>query len=448
MAHPRLTLPEETTVTDKKELDGTGAKRLLATWQALQGGGLAVGQEAQRLANELKAAPLTRLGLVDVRGLSDEALDFGRIAGMALDVMALRAPEPLPSAAPSMAKIQPSLFDLFAKLFSALTGRAFELVANTQEIKERLTKRFEHEFDAVAQATNSAVNELAAFYDSHGVALFNHAKTLGGMRLVTGGQRSFGPSALNAVRITGLYADTQLVPDPVYPYLAANLNLNAKHLQLAITLFHILQLRPLVDAELPVPPVFVFPSFEEGLEQRDAHTKLGIERLALRMVAPCCDGTVASIDDLFEYAEKHGDPFAQSLLANGLFIPPGGAVRQQLGVEEAARAYIAGLEGMRSAKMLEAMKAMPTGVLLLNGVIERIRPHFHLLENASELGAQPLLSQPAHWHYFEKCAQLNAEDLRRKSVLSEQAFQTLRAVQDDSLSWLAKISVDTLKDHI
>jgi hypothetical protein len=94
------------------------------------------------------------------------------------------------------------------------------------------------------------------------------------------------------------------------------------------------------------------------------------------------------------------------------------------------------------------MKALPTGVLLLNGVLERLRPHYHLLENARELGAQPLLSQPVHWHYFEKCAQTNAEDLRRKNVLSEQAFQTLRAVQDDSLSWLATIPVQTLTELI
>lgn len=71
---------------------------------------------------------------------------------------------------------------------------------------------------------------------------------------MTGGQRTFGPSALNAVRITGLYADTQLIPDPIYPFVGSNLSLNAVHLQLAIQLFYVLRLRPLVEAELPVPP--------------------------------------------------------------------------------------------------------------------------------------------------------------------------------------------------
>ncbi len=60
------------------------------------------------------------------------------------------------------------------------------------------------------------------------------------------------------------------------------------------------------------------------------------------------------------------------------------------------------------------------------------------------MGAQPLLSQPVHWHYFEKISLASAMELRSKDILSEQAFQTLRSIQDDSLSWLANIPVATL----
>lgn len=435
-------------MTHRKEIDASTAERLLATWRALRDGKLKVAPQFRELAEEFMTAPLTMVGLVDTRRLSERALSFGRTSGMALGFMGQREPEPLPPSSLPMAEAQTELFRLFAQLFAALTGRAVELIANEQEIKDRMLWRLEHEPDAMAEAANTASDELAAFYSANAVKLFQHAKTLGGMRLLTGGQRTFGPSALNAVRITGLYADTQLLPDPVHPFLSADLHLNAKHLQLAHALFYVLQLRPLVDAGLPVPPVFVFPSFEEGLEEHDAHTKHGMEQLAVRMVAPLCDGTVTSVGELFEYASKHGDLLAPALLASGLFIPPGAQPDQRLGVPEAVQAYIAALEGVRSEEMVARMKTLPTGVLLLNGVLERVRPHYHLLENATELGAQPLLSQRAHWHYFEKCAQANAEDLRRKSVLSEQAFQTLRAVQDDSLSWLATIPVQTLTELI
>jgi len=439
----------EKTMTDENEFDVNAAQKLLYTWRALGEGQLKVAPEYRELAQEFMAAPLTMLGLVDTSRLSEKALSFGRSAGLALRFMDQREQDQQPpSPSLSTAETQPELFRLFAQLFAALTGRAFDLIATEREIKDVMLWRLKHEPDAMAKAANAAADELAAFYNVNAIKLFQHAKTLGGMRLVTGGQRTFGPSALNAVRITGLYADTQLVPDPIHPFLAADLHLNAKPLQLALALFHVLQLRPLVDAGLPVPPVFVFPSFEESLEERDAHTIKGMEQLAVRMLTPLCNGSVTSVDELFEYAKTHGEPFAQALLADGLFIPPGGQPGQQLGVSEAVTAYITALEGVRSEKVLAAMKNLPPGVLLLNGVLERVRPHYHLLENASELGAQPLLSQPAHWHYFEKCAQANAEDLRRKSVLSEQAFQTLRAVQDDSLSWLATIPVQTLAELI
>ena len=435
-------------MTDRREIDARTAELLLSTWRALHEGKLKVAPHLRDLAEEFMAAPLTMVGLVDTRRLSERALLFGRTSGIALGFRMQGEPEPSPPSSLPIADVQSELFRLFAQLFAALSGSAVALVSNEQEIKDRMLWRLRHEPDTLAQAVNAASDELAAFYGANAVKIFQHAKKLGGMRLVTGGQRAFGPSALNAIRITGLYADTQLVPDPVYPFLAADLHLNAKHLQLAIALFYVLQLHPLVNAGLPVPPVFVFPSFEEGLEEHDAHTKHGMEQLAVRMVAPLCDGTVTSVSELFEYANKHGELFAQKLLASGLFIPPGGQPNQRLKVAEATKAYIEALEGVRSAEMLARMKMLPTGVLLLTGVLERIRPHYHLLENATELDAQPLLSQRAHWHYFEKCAQANAEELRRKNVLSEQAFQTLRAVQDDSLSWLATIEVQTLAELI
>ncbi len=393
------------------------------------------------------AAPLTTVGLVDTVRLSDEAISFGRMAGMAVSFSEVNK-EDAPAPSLPVGEAQQELFRLFAQLFGALTGRAIELIAAEREIKELMLWRALHEPEAMADATNPVIEELTAFYNANAVSTFQFAKTLGGMRLVTGGQRTFGPSALNAVRITGLYADTQLVPDPIHPFLSTNLHLNARHLQLAHALFYVLQLRPLVDAGLPVPPVVVFPSFEEQLEANDAYTMYGMEQMAVRMISPLCTGSVASIDELFEYARKHGEAFAQALLANGLFVPPGRQAGRQVSVAEAIKEYIDALEGVRSAEMLTKMKALPAGVLLLNGVLERLRPHYHLLENASELGAQPLLSQPVHWHYFEICAQANAEDLHRKSVLSEQAFHTLKAVQDDSLSWLATIPVQTLVELI
>jgi hypothetical protein len=421
------------------------AQRLLDAWKAMREGKLKFPPSLQSHADELLAAPLTATGLVDTQGMSRKTVLMATSFGAALSIQreeTLKDKTHQPTIA--MNEVQAELFVLFSSLFAALTGRSVDLVKGVEEIKQRMLWRIEHQPDVFANCVNQAMDELGEFYNRHSINIYQQAKSLGGMRLVTGGQRSFGPSALNAVRITGLYADTQLIPDPIYPFISSDLNLNAVHLQLAIQLFHILQLRPLVDAKLPVPAIFIFPSFEEALEGNDAHTKLGLEQLAIRLISPICRGQIQSLEELFDYANKQETAFLDALMPSGLFVPPGGTPGIQLSAGEAASQYLKELEGVRSSLVLEQMKRAPTGPLLLIGVLERLRPQYHLFENSSELGAQALLSQPVHWHYFEKIAQANAKDLRSKNVISDQALQTLHAVQDDSLSWLANIPVTTL----
>lgn len=425
------------------------AQRLLDAWNAIREGKLKFPPSLQSHADELLSAPLTAAGLVDTKGMSRETVLMAKSFGAALS---MQREETLKNQAhqstASMGKIQAELFDLFNSLFSALTCRSVDLIRGVEEIQQRMLWRVKYQPDIFANSVNEATEALSEFYNRNSVRIYQHAKSLGGMRLVTGGQRQFGPSALNAVRITGLYADTQLIPDPIFPFISSELNLNAVHLQLAIQLFHILQLRPLVDAKLLVPAIFIFPSFEEVLEQNDAHTKLGLEQLAIRLISPICHGEIQSLEELFDYSRKQETAFLDALMPSGLFIPPGGEPGIQLSASEAARQYLKELEGTRSFQVLDKMRHAPIGPLLLNGVLERLRPQYHLLENSSELGAQALLSQPVHWHYFEKIAQANATDLRSKNVISDQALQTLHAVQDDSLSWLANIPVTTLAQLI
>jgi len=125
-------------LTDRKEIDSATAARLLATWRALHEGKLAVGADVRDLAEEFMAAPLTMVGLVDTSRMSNEALAFGRSSGGVLAFFAQREPAPQPAQISSAAAVQSELFELFAKLFAGLTGRAVELVASTQEIKDRM----------------------------------------------------------------------------------------------------------------------------------------------------------------------------------------------------------------------------------------------------------------------------------------------------------------------
>lgn len=420
-------------------MDPIAAQRVLNTWTALQRGILPVIPDYQALANEIKNAQLTVSGLVNTRGLSEAAISFAITVGAGL----AKEVEIDSSEKPSV-ELQSRLFELFHKAFAVLTGRAVELITTEEEIRDRMVQLVQEQHQRFFDAMQTVLDELREFYAHHDAHLFNQAKRVGGMRLVTGGQRQFGPSALSAVQLTALYADTQLIPDPIYPFVSADLHLNALPLQLAIELYHILKLRPLVDAELPIPPILLFPSFEQILEEHDVETKLGFGRLAVRMVGPICEGKIESLEDLFDYATIRGDKLADAILEARLFVPPHGDPGVRLTKDDAIEQYLSAVTGIRSSEIVSKMGSLSASQLLLTGVLERLRPHYHLLENVNELGAQPLLSTPVHWHYFEMCASANAKELVRREVLSDQSFKTLRAIQDDSLSWLANISVEDL----
>lgn len=421
------------------------AQKVLAARRAIESGQVHVLPEQRSLADELLAAPLGATGLVKIESLSDDALGFAKAVGMAAS-FDFQEKANTCSEEIGVAESQAELFRLFARLYIALTGEQPQTAHTDQRVKKLMMDRVHNEPTIFERTVVDAMDELAAFYGRYRMSLFQHAKQLGGVKLVTGGQRRFGPSALQGIRISGLYVDTQLIPDPVYPYLVGDLHQNAKHLQLALSLSELLKLTPLVDAHLPVPPVFVFPSFEEELEQNDAWTKTGIENLTVLLIGRVCPGEFSSLDELFEFAAKHEGAFIDAMAKNRMFIPPGTDPEENLHPADAAKRYLAELEGVRDAKLLGSMKRLPLGVLVINGICERLRPQFHLRENSVELNAQPLLTQAVHWYYFDKCATATAESLVRKAVISEQSFSCLRALHDDSLAWLANIPVEGLAE--
>ena len=427
-----------------EQFDIVSAQAVLNVQTAYRSGKLQVMHGTEDVLVEIMNAPTTPFGSIDIAKLSPQVKAAARAIAGALKHLSEPSEAENPPQEVDIPAAQRALFNLFAKLFSGLVGHSYRYLVSEDEIKPLMLQRMEEHPSDLENEANAAGDELSSFYAKYGAAFFRYAKSLGGVKLVSGGQRAFTASSLNAMRISGLYADTQLVPDPIYPYTTGKLNLNAQPLQLAIALFHVLALTPLVAVNTTTPPVLLFPSFEEHLNDSDAHTIRGQEELALLVLKQACEGTVTSIHEVLEYAAKHEGKFVASVLDNHLFVPPGFSPTQHLTREEALRGYFDGIQGYRKSEDVAQLKKLPTGLLLMNGVFERIAPQYHLLENASELEAQPLLHQETHWHYFEKCANATTVELVRKDILSEQAFQTLRAVHDDTLSWLANIPIEAL----
>ncbi len=427
-----------------EELDSV--QKVSMVIDALNAGTLKVREEDEAWARQLLALPRGIMGQVDITTLSPEALSMARATALGLTFFRQEEQKELSEKALGLQDAQCELFRLFEELFVGLTGAASEVVTSQEEIKARMLDRFRKGGDGRFDDFNATAGELEQFYNQNAASMFELAKSLGGVKVVIGGQRRFGPSALGATRIAGLYCDTQLIPDPVYPFFAGNLNLNAMHLQLAIALFYVLPLRPLVDARLPEPPILVFPSFEEPLEEKDAITQFGISSLVVRVVAPACDPSLTTLEELFEYAERHEDLFLDAMTRERLFVPPNGDPKDVRTAKEAAEIYLREVKGVRSQETVTAMEQLPRGVLVLNGILERLRPQYHLMENAEVLLAQPMLSQDVHWYYFERCARAGASELVNERVLSRESLNVLRALQDESLTWLANIPIGGLVD--
>lgn len=419
-------------------------QRLLNLQVSVRNGKMTFRPQDEEHVREFMGVNLRPGELLEPSRLSEQALSLVRISAMALHITDMDHRDEV-AAEISLADGQSELFRLFAEVFVVLTGHSYDAIDSHADIKESVLAQLSGQTDdAYARKFNGAVKNLGEFYGKHSAALFRHAKELGGLKVVLGGQRTFGSSARGGVQKMGLYVDTQLIPDPIFPFFEAELHLKARYVELLLNLHQILQLKPLVDARLSVPPIVVFPSFEKNLEARDVMTQVGINDLVLQVVGAACSATFSSMDELVKYTHERQDEFINAMLAAQLFVPPGAMPSQRLSAREAIEIYLVELRKYRSPESMAAMEKLPPESIMMVGIMERLAPQYHLLDNGEEFSAQPMLTQPVHWHYFEKCAQSAALTLRRNDILSEDAFLTVRALQCEGLAWLENVPIPML----
>jgi hypothetical protein len=119
-------------------------------------------------------------------------------------------------------QLQREYFDLLEDLFAAATGEFPSAVTDPDAIKDLMIHRLRHDHESFAREFNSVADRLADFYRTNWNALFDAAKSIGGVKLVLGGGSGFGVTQQAAVRKMLLYCDSVLVPDPVARFLEAD----------------------------------------------------------------------------------------------------------------------------------------------------------------------------------------------------------------------------------
>jgi len=155
--------------------------------------------------------------------------------------------------------MQQEFFNILEEFFQRATGSSAEDFAALNNFPETIRENAEKLGKQGESAWRWGVDALNGYYQRHQFDNFNEARSYGGMKVVLGGGSRFLTTQLNAVRKMLLYTDTILIPDPVYPWLEVErTEEKLRHVNMLQNVFTLLHLKPLVDANLTYPAIFVF----------------------------------------------------------------------------------------------------------------------------------------------------------------------------------------------
>lgn len=111
---------------------------------------------------------------------------------------------------------QRELFALLDEIFQKATGKAPRAFAPLHGFNVAVRSSLPSRANQVQNALNWGIPKLYELYSRQRTSLFTAAGTQGGLKVVLGGSSRFGATQLDAVRRLILYADTVLIPDPVF----------------------------------------------------------------------------------------------------------------------------------------------------------------------------------------------------------------------------------------
>lgn len=336
-----------------------------------------------------------------------------------------------------------TFFSILDEFFVRITGKTATSFSTIENFADTI-RSGAHEIAPRGEAAFIWLEkQLRELYGRDAGEAFRLAKQVGGMKLVLGGGSRFLGSQLSSVSTSILYSDTVFIPDPVMPWLETERTEEQfRHVSLIQNVHALLQIKPLIDANLQHPAVLVFPSMEKTLEERDEDTKAGISHLIAQVFSNFLDEKLETLEEVLDYAKLNSEKFLSVVDENHLFVAPGGPVDEPLA--NALQRYQLEMETWRSKEWLDVFARIPTHLRVFNGVCERLAPQYHLLENAEELGCHPLMCIDQHAHYYKIVAAANNARLAKAGLLNPKTKALIEALGSQRLDWLGNISIETL----
>jgi hypothetical protein len=188
----------------------------------------------------------------------------------------------------------------------------------------------------------------------------------------------------------------------------------------------------------------VFQSWEKSLETNDAVTRERIEAFIAAFFSRFLNKQFADGKEVLKYIRSSRSEFLDAVERNRIFTAPGGSLGEPL--DKAIPRYKSEIQTWRSKEMNQQLSRYSDAELVWLGISERVAPQYHLLENAEELEAQPMLCLQPHWHYYSMCAEMFEGRLIADKLLSQETISGLRALSEPSMEWLGNIPIGVLAE--
>jgi hypothetical protein len=335
---------------------------------------------------------------------------------------------------------QRNLFAVLEEFFERATGTSPQRFAPLNQFAEKV-RTLGSRATAVQKAFEWAEPELNKIYKT--VEPYHHAAGLGGIKAIMGGGAHFRRTQFAAAKRMILYTDTVLIPDPVFALIEVPRPEERFHsVRILEEMFFILRLKPLVDADLGIPPVVVFPSFDRFLQQHDQTSREKLTEFVGGTLGILLNLPLTCIEDAMAFATAHPEEFLEAVSAKQLLVAPGGPIGEQL--RDALRRYVSEIGQWRTSSYMSELSRLTDAQVACNALLERLEPQFHLIDNSIGMKAQPLLSIDQQAYYFKLCAKASGDSLERESTISAATRASIDAIATQQFEWLSNATIGAL----
>ena len=335
---------------------------------------------------------------------------------------------------------QRNLFAVLEEFFERATGTSPKKFAPLGQFAVKV-RSLGPRAREVQKAFEWAEPELNRLYRT--VRSYHHAAKLGGIKAVMGGGAHFRTTQFAAAKRMVLYTDTVLIPDPIFALIEAERpEERFRSIRILQEMFFLLRLKPLVDADLGVPPVVVFPSFDRFLQQHDQTSREKLTEFVGGTLGVLLNLPLTCIEDAVAFASAHPEEFLEAVKVNQLLVAPGGPIGEPL--DQALRRYIGEIGEWRTPSYMSFLSSLSDAQQVCNALLERFEPQFHLIDNAIGMRAQPLLSVEQQAYYFQLSAKARNDSLERGLTISATTRASIDALATRRFEWLSNASIDAL----